>query len=289
MLEPVVYDRARSISEALMLLREGGEDARVLAGGQSLVPMMNLGLAAPSMLVDISRVAELKTVAVEGEYLVIGSALTQTDMMHDELVREHAPLLPKAALNIGSVRIRNRGTLGGSIAHGDSAAELPLSAHVLEAEYRVDNPEGHEWRRAADFSQGHYQTDLAPGELLTQIRIPLRPGWGWGFSEYARRVGDFALAAGAAGVSLSGDRIERAHIAATGCTEVPLRLTAVEKALQGARVDDVRGAVTGFAADLDVSDAPYVSAFERRRITESVVLRAITRACRDAHDAQGGS
>ncbi|MCR1784792.1 xanthine dehydrogenase family protein subunit M [Nocardioides carbamazepini] len=280
-LTTMAYERARSVPEALVLLAEGGEDARPISGGQSLVPMMNLGLAAPAFLVDVSAVPGLRTIAVEGEHLVIGAAVTHAELTSDPLVAEHAPLLARAARQIGSQRIRNRGTIGGSVAHGDAAAELPVSCHVLEADYRIESATGTELRAAGPFSLGYYQTDLAPGELVTAIRVPLRPRHGWGFQEYSRRAGDFALASAAAGVRLEGDRIAEVAIAVTGAADRPVRLGELERSLTGQSVASAVRSVAGLAAELTVADDPYCAGADRARLIEVMVERAVRDACAD--------
>lgn len=281
-LTTMAYERARSVAEALTLLAEGGEDTRPIAGGQSLVPMMNLGLAAPAFLVDISTIPALRTVRVEGAHLLIGAAVTHHELTVNPLVREHAPLLATAAPHIGSQRIRNRGTIGGSIAHGDAAAELPVCCHALDADYLVESRNGREWRPARDFSLGHYETRLSPGELLTAVRVPLRPQHGWGFHEYARRTGDFALASAAVGVAVDGDRITAAVVAVTGATDRPLRLEAVERRLMGAAITEVGQVMAGFAEELEIADDPYVTGADRARLIEAVAIRAVKDACDDA-------
>lgn len=281
-LTTMAYERARSVPEALTLLGEGGEDARPISGGQSLVPMMNLGLAAPTFLVDVSAVPSLRSVTVDGDHLVIGAAVTHAELLTDPLVAEHAPLLVRTAVHIGSQRIRNRGTIGGSVAHGDAAAELPVSCHVLEADYRVESLTGAQWRPARAFSLGYYQTDLAPGELVTTVRVPLRPRHGWGFREYSRRAGDFALASAAAGVTLEGDRLASVALAVTGAADRPLRLDTVEQRLTGVAVVDAERVVTGLAGELDVTDDPYCKGSDRARFIEAMAVRALRDACVDA-------
>ncbi|MGI5270423.1 FAD binding domain-containing protein [Nonomuraea sp. CA-218870] len=281
-LTTMAYERARSVPEALTLLAEGGEDTRPISGGQSLVPMMNLGLAAPAFLVDVSGIPALRAIRVEEGALVIGAAATHADLTTDRLVAEHAPLLAMAAAHIGSPRIRNRGTIGGSVAHGDAAAELPVACHVLEADYRVESLAGAAWRPARGFSLGYYQTDLAPGELVTAVRVPLRPRHGWGFHEYSRRAGDFALASAAAGVALDGDRIASVAIAVTGAADRPLRLEAVERRLTGVAVAEAERVAAGLADDLDIADDPYCRGSDRARLIEAMAVRALRDACADA-------
>lgn len=278
-LTTMAYERARTVPEALTLLAEGGEDARPISGGQSLVPMMNLGLAAPGFLVDVSTIPALRTVELAEDHLVIGAAVTHDRLTRDPLVAEHAPLLAMAAQRIGSQRIRNRGTIGGSVSHGDAAAELPVCCHVLEAEYRVESLGRQQWRPAREFSRGYYQTDLEPGELVTAVRVGLRPRRGWGFHEYSRRAGDFALASAAAGVEVADDAVSLIALAVTGAADRPLRLDPIEQRLLGVAVGEVERAMAGLAGDLDVADDPYMRGSDRARLIEAMAVRAVKDAC----------
>ncbi len=278
-LPSMAYERARSVPEALILLEEGGEDARPISGGQSLVPMMNLGLANPAFLVDVSAVPELRAIEVEDEHLLIGAAVTHHELSTHPLVRRHAPLLVMAAEHIGSRRIRNRGTIGGSVAHGDAAAELPVCCHALDAEVLVLSRGAERWCAATDFSLGYYQTDLAVGELVAAVRVPMRPHHGWGFHEYARRSGDFALASAAAGARIADGRIEEIAVAVTGAADRPLRLTDLEERLRGRSPDEVDEVVAGLAGDLEIGDDPYCSGADRARLVEAMVVRAVRDAC----------
>lgn len=284
LLTTMAYERARSVPEALTLLAEAGEDARPISGGQSLVPMMNLGLAAPAFLVDVSAIPALRTIDVAGKYLIIGAAVTHDELTTNRLIAEHTPLLAMAAEHIGSQRIRNRGTIGGSISHGDAAAELPVTCHVLDAEYRIESVGRQEWRAAQAFSQGYYQTDLAPGEVLTAVRIQLRPRIGWGFREYSRRAGDFSLASVAAGIAVNDSKIEWAALAVTGAADGPLRLAAIEKRLTGSSVDGVAQVLTGLADGLDAPDDPYSKGAYRARLIEALAVRALNDACAEVRE-----
>lgn len=277
----LAYERARSIPEALTLLAEGGEDARPLGGGMSLVPMMNLGLAAPALLVDVTAIPAMRQVDSDSEHVTIGAALTHHELTIDPVVVEQVPLLALAAAHIGSRRIRNRGTIGGSVAHGDAAAELPLCCHVLDADYMVQSRESQQWRDAQSFSQGYYQTDLRPGELVTAIRVPRRRGWGWGFREYSRRAGDFALAAAAVGVSIHAGVIDDIAIGVSGAADRATRLSALEQRLRGAQESRVRPLLEGLRQEFDVPDDPYCSGEARGRFLEAMVVRAVADACED--------
>lgn len=286
-LTTMAYERARNVPEALILLAEGGEETRPISGGQSLVPMMNLGLAAPGFLVDVSRIASMRGCRVEDGYLVVGAAVTHTEVITDPLVAENAPLLVAAASHIGSRRVRNRGTIGGSLSHGDPAAELPAACLALGAAYRIEGPGGVEWRPAGTFSRGYYQTDLGAGELMTAGRVPLHESRGWGFHEYSRRAGDFALASAAASIGFEDGRIANAAIAVTGATDRPLRLEAVEQRLLGATATEVETALSGLAGTLEIGDDPYCKGSDRAGLIEVMAERAVRDACATAGGGAG--
>ena len=201
---PFEYHRPASLAETFDLLDRYGDDGRILAGGQSLVPALNLRLATPRAVIDINRIPDLDAIRVTGEGLVIGALVRQEALERSPLVREHAPLIAAAVPHIGHSAIRARGTIGGSLALADPAAELPACAVALGATIRARRRGGSRDIAADDFFRGIYTTALAPGEIVTEIMVP-RPaaGWRWGFEELARRHGDFALAGLAAGVRVT--------------------------------------------------------------------------------------
>lgn len=192
------YVAPASLPEALSLL-EAHEDACIIAGGQSLVPMMNMRIAQPELLVDINRIAGLAGVALDGGRLVIGALTRHADLASNALVAQHAPVLAHAAGTIGHYAIRQRGTIGGSLAHADPAAQLPLVMTLLDAEIEVRSINGGRTIAAADFFETLFTTTLEPGEMVTAIRVPvLREGHGWGLKLFNRRAGDFAEVSAAA-------------------------------------------------------------------------------------------
>jgi carbon-monoxide dehydrogenase medium subunit len=236
---PFEYRRARSVDEAVAWLREDPE-AKLLAGGQSLVPMMNMRLVRPSRLVDINAIPSLDTITPLGDGgLAIGALARHHDLATAPPVRERAPLLATAAAHVGHRAIRNRGTLGGSLAHADPAAELPAALVALDAVIIATGPRGSRRIAADAFFVGLLATALAPDEILIGVEIPAQRGAGWGFAEVARRAGDFAIA-GVAGVLLpdgtAGGRSMRARLVAFGAGDRPVRLTAAESILAGAPV-----------------------------------------------------
>jgi len=230
--KPAAFDylRPESVDEAATLLTEYGGDAKVLAVGQSLVPLLNFRMLRPSILIDINRLAALDFVEEHGGGLRIGALTRHHTLETSPLVRERFPMLAAAMAHVAHLAIRNRGTIGGSLSHADPAAELPMLARLLDAE--IGTSAG---RHAADgFFLGPLTTALAEDELVTEIVLPSLPSkTGWGFEEFSLRVGDFAFAAVAATVTAEGGKITKARFAAMGVGETPLRLRAVEAAMTG--------------------------------------------------------
>ncbi len=269
------YVRARDLEDALAQLAGGDDNCRVIAGGQSLVPMMNLNLASPSLVVDISALAELKQISVQNDKLHVGAGITHTTLAESDDVAEHAPLLAAAAAHVGSQRIRNFGTIGGSLAQADPAAELPLAALVLDASVEVIGPEGARSIPASDFGVGYYTTALDHGEIIHAITVPTTPEAGWGFHEYARRAGDFALVAVAAKLTIEGDSIASTALGAAGVASKPIRLTALEQQIVGVRHDVASGLASSAGDHVDPSDDEYVSSDYRKRLTGVLAKRAV--------------
>lgn len=195
---PFEFHRPNDLGEVLALLADYGDDAKILAGGQSLVPMMNLRVVTPAVIVDINRVPGLSGVGVSGESVVIGAMTRQNDVLHDAAIRRAAPLIEKALAHVGHVQTRSRGTIGGSLAHADPAAELPLAMVALDAVFVVRSKRGSREIRARQFFRDALTTALAADEILVEIRVPVAPpGTRAAFREYSRRQGDFAIAAAA--------------------------------------------------------------------------------------------
>src|SRR5262252_6295097 len=201
---PFEYHRPASLQEAFDLLDRYGEDGRILAGGQSLVPTMNMRLVTPRAVIDINRLPDLDAIRITPDGLVVGALARHETLERSALVREHAPLIAAAMPHVGHEAIRTRGTLGGSLALADPAAELPACAVALGATIGLTSRRGRRDVPAADFFRGIYTTALESGELVTEVAVPRAAGWRWGFEELARRHGDFALAGLAAGVRLDG-------------------------------------------------------------------------------------
>ena len=267
---PFEYHAPRSVDEVLALLAEHGDEAKVLAGGQSLVPLLAMRLARPSQLVDINEVAGLSGIrALDGTGVAFGTLTRERDAERSRL-----PL-------IGHVSIRNRGTMGGSIAHADASAELPAVAVATGAEMVVRSVRGERVVPADEFFVSHFTTALDDDELLTEVRIPSGPaGAGWAFHEIARRHGDFAIVGVAAMVLLDGDRIGEARITLMGVADRAVRAAAAEAALAGQTVDadTVAAAATEATKDLDPASDMHGSAEFRRHLAGVAVRRALTTA-----------
>lgn len=271
------YVRPKTVAEAVQVLQRSGDGARPLSGGQSLMPMVNLGLASPTVVVDLWGLPELSLIDVGAEQLEIGAAVTHARVLSSAAVAEHAPLLQAAARFIGSPRIRNRGTIGGSVSHGDPSAELPLACWTLGATYTVVGPSGPRTIKAEDFSLGHYQTALEDGEILTRISIPREEG-GVAFHQHSRRAGDFGLASAAAFVQIEGGRLLRSRIVVAGARDRPQRLHELESTLEGATAAQVAELIPDRLPEVRTYDDAYVPAAYRERLLRALTRRAVADA-----------
>jgi aerobic carbon-monoxide dehydrogenase medium subunit len=258
---PFEYIAAQSPAHALDLLSEHGDDAKVLAGGHSLLPMMKLRLAAPEVLIDIGRLTELSGITSENGELVIGATTRHADLTASELVREQAPLLAHAAGLVGDPQIRHRGTIGGSLAHADPAADLPMALVALGGSVELSGPGGTRTVTADDFFTGYFETALEPDELLTAVRVPSRPGQPWGYQKFVRRANDWAIV----GVAAVDGRIALANMG-----PVPLRATAAEQALVG-------GASVAEAAELAAEGTSPGEDIHADRAYRQHLARVLTR------------
>ena len=261
------YRRASSVDEALRLLGEYGEDAKVLAGGHSLLPLMKLRLAAPEVLVDVAPIDELRYVRVAGDTVVIGALSRYHDLQHDEVLRRYAPLVAHVAGEVGDLQVRHRGTIGGSLAHADAAADLPAAILASDGELVVRGPQGERRILAAEFFLGPFTTPLEPDELVSEIRVPARPGVGWGFEKFTRRAIDWAIV----GVAVVGGAVGLINMGAT-----PLRATATEEALaSGASVAEA--AALASEGTSPVSE-PHATAEYRAHVARVLTARALAKA-----------
>jgi carbon-monoxide dehydrogenase medium subunit len=229
------YLKPSSIEEAVQAYAAAGEDAKILAGGQSLLPILRLRLAYPELVIDLGGISGLTGVTDDGDGIVIGAMTTHADIIGDELIKQHAPLIAQATETVADRQVRHRGTFGGSLAHADPAGDLPAVALALDAELRVQGPDGERSIAARDFFLDYLTTALAPGEILTSIRIPkLGEGWSTRYEKLNRVAQAWSIVAVAAAVHRSDGTITEARIGLTNMGPTPLRATASEQALAGA-------------------------------------------------------
>jgi carbon-monoxide dehydrogenase medium subunit len=232
------YHRPSTVDETIALLARFGDDARVLAGGHSLVPMMKLRLAEPGHLIDINTVDGLRGIREDGDAIVIGAGTTQADVLASGLLLEKCPILPEAAAQIADPQVRNCGTIGGNCANGDPGNDDPAIMMALDAHYVLRSQDGERQVAARDFYQGIYDTALAENELLTEIRIPTPPaGVGMSYQKIKRKVGDYAIAAAAVTLSMSGGKCTDAAVALTNVAYTALLVPAAADAVKGTTVD----------------------------------------------------
>jgi carbon-monoxide dehydrogenase medium subunit len=283
------YHRPSTAAEAVSMLGELGDGAKLLAGGQSLVPLLSLRLAAFEHLVDIGRIPELRGIERHNGSVRIGAATTQAEVERSTLIAQGAPLLARATPLIGHFQIRNRGTIGGSLAHADPAAEYPAVALALEAEFEVLSTGGTRIVPAAEFFSGLWSTELGDDELLTAITVPVWEGrCGFAAREFARRHGDFAIAGAVVALEIGDDdRVRRCRIGLLGLGATPERAAAAEAALEGMPVDEVDAAEIGRLAVAGLESIPsdlHGPADYRRRVGAVVVAKAWRAAREEARD-----
>ena len=278
---PFAYHDPRTVDEVLSLLQRYGDEAKILAGGQSLIPLLNFRLSAPSALIDMNRVSELAYIRHQPGQLRIGAMTRQRQIEFSDLVHQHVPLLHRATQLIGHLPIRTRGTIGGSMVHADPAAEYPAVAVALDAEFVVQGPRGSRVLAAEDFFVSYLTTALMPDELLLEVRFPTAcSSHGRAFVEFARRHGDFALVGIAALVEVRDERCHSARLATVGLGPRPVRLREVEHMLsQDGLSDTSRRAAGARAAELVEPDSDlHASAEFRRHLTRVLSQRAIQQA-----------
>ncbi|GAA2638691.1 xanthine dehydrogenase family protein subunit M [Dactylosporangium fulvum] len=279
---PVAFDYVRpsTVEDAVAALSSAADEAKILAGGQSLLPVLRLRLAAPALLVDLGGLPGLTGVRLDGDALVIGAMTTHAEVASSPLVRQHAPLLAGAAGTVGDRQVRHRGTLGGSLAHADPAADLPAVAAALDAVYAVQGPGGRREIAAGDFSVDLFTTALSPDEVLVEVRLPSTGGWATHYEKFHRMAQAWAIVGVAVAVSRSGGTIGEARVALTNMGPVPHRARAVESALAGApaTAEAVAEACAGVAADTSAVDDLSASADYRRELARVLTTRAVCRA-----------
>jgi carbon-monoxide dehydrogenase medium subunit len=271
------YVRAGSVSEALSMLAEYGDDAKILAGGHSLIPLMKLRLASPSVLIDVAKIRELSYIRDEGDHIAVGALTRHHEVQHSELLQTAVPLVAHVAGVIGDPQVRHRGTIGGSLAHGDPASDLPAAVLALGATMVVSGPSGSREIPAQEFFRDFLETAIGPDELLTEIRLPKSGGAGWSYQKFTLRAQDWAIVGVAAVGARAGGGISLVNMAST-----PVRASAVEQAVAA-------GTSTGEAARLSAEglDPPSdlnASAAYRRHLAGVLVRRAL-----DEVDARNGA
>ncbi len=288
-LPPFDYEAPATVSEAVELLAEHGDEASVLAGGQSLIPLLALRLARPAVLIDINGVEELSGVSAADGWMAIGAMTREYAAEESQSVADAVPLLAAALPFIGHEAIRSRGTIGGSMAHADPAAELPAVALALDAELVVRGPSGERAVPAAEWFEGYLMTSRSPDELLVEVRFPTAGrGTGVSFQEVARRHGDFAIVGLAASLTLSGGVISDARLAFAGLSDVPVRAGAAEDLLIGempsAELFDE--AARSATADADPPGDLHGSSDYRRTVAAALVRRGLRAAADNALERQ---
>ncbi|MGF6935904.1 carbon-monoxide dehydrogenase medium subunit [Paraburkholderia sp. UCT70] len=274
------YHRPSTLDDALSLLALHGFDAKLIAGGQSLAPMMNMRFAQPAHLIDLNALPQLKGVTLEPDTLAIGAMTRHHELATSSTVRAACPLLAEAAATIGHYAIRQRGTLGGSLAHADPAAQLPLIASTLDARIEIVGPAGSRQVSAAQFLIAVMTTDLAVDEIIRTVRFPTAlPGERHAFEAFSRRHGDFAIAACAVTAVLAGDRFASLRIGVGGVADVPLVLDDLAAGFVGETADppSVGTIAQAVANAVEVHDQPGISAAYRRDLVKALIARALQR------------
>jgi carbon-monoxide dehydrogenase medium subunit len=275
------YVRAQTIDEAVSTLAQHGDEAKVLAGGQSLVPLLRLRLAYPSVVIDLGRIDELRGVRDDGDAVVIGAMTTHYDVIHDPLVREHLPVLAHATEMIGDAQVRNRGTFGGALAHADPAGDLPAVALALDAEMLVRGPRGERHIHAAHFFVDYLESALEQDEILVAVRVPKLTGhWGYDYQKFHRVAQAWAIVGACAVVRRDNGSIAEARVGLTNMGATPVRAAGVELALQGV---DVHGGEIREAADqaAEGTEPPadlHAQSDYRRHLARVLTRRAVEHA-----------
>ncbi|QIN84819.1 xanthine dehydrogenase family protein subunit M [Rubrobacter tropicus] len=272
------YEVAESVDHAVELLNQHGDEAKLLAGGHSLLPIMKLRLAAPTVLIDLGRIDGLNYVRDEGDTLAIGAMTRHCDVERDPLLQEHCGLVSYTASLVGDPQVRHRGTIGGSISHGDAASDLPSTLLALDANFVVRGRNGERTVAAGDFFKDYLETDLAPDEVVTEIRVPKLNGAGWSYKKFNRRAQDWAVVGAAAVVERSNGTIGSARIGLTNMGSTPIRATAAESALSGASPDSVAEATSSADEGTSPSSDIAASAEYRRHLARVLSKRAVEEA-----------
>jgi carbon-monoxide dehydrogenase medium subunit len=283
---PFTYHRPSSIADAVKLLSDLGDEARPLAGGHSLVPMMKVRLATPEHLVDLHGIEGLKGIRSDGNGIIIGAMTTQHELLASEEIKKFLPILHETALLIADPQVRYRGTIGGNVANGDPGNDMPALMLTLNASYRLEGPNGSRDVPASDFYQGAYFTALEPGEILTSVAIPApRAGHGYAYEKLKRKVGDYATAAAAVVLTMAGGQVATCSIGLTNVHETPLLAIDAAKAVIGTALD--AATLKAAAAAAEAIMAPAADARGpveyRKHVGGIMVTRALQRAASRAN------
>lgn len=273
------YEVAESVDHAIELLGQHGEESKLIAGGHSLIPLMRLRLAAPTVLIDLDRLEDLRYVRDEGDYLSIGALTRHRHVHNNEFVQEHCGILGYTAGLLGDPSVQHRGTLGGTLAHGDPAGDMPSVMCALEGTLVVQGPDGERTIPALEFFKDYFFTDLAEQEVITEVRVPkLGSNTGWSYKKFSRRSQDWAIVGVAAVVEKDNGSISSARIGLTSMGNTPLRASAVEEALSGAGTDQIAEAAN--SADEGTSPGTDDAASEefRRHLARVWTRRAVEEA-----------
>jgi carbon-monoxide dehydrogenase medium subunit len=275
------YHRPQSVKDAVAMLADLGEDARLIAGGHSLIPMMKLRLAAPSHLIDLGGIGDLKGIRADGGDIVIGAMTTQHEIIASDLLAAKVPILREAAQLIADPQVRYVGTIGGNAANGDPGNDMPAILMTLNATYHLSGKGGERRVAARDFYQGVYQTALQPGEVLTAVRIRVpADGHGWAYEKLKRKVGDYATAAAAVVLAMSGGRVASAAVGLTNVADRALYAAEASTILVGSALDDatVKRAVAAAEAITSPAADNHGPAIYRTKMAGVMLARAIARA-----------
>ena len=287
-MKPAAFDymAAETLEEAVLALARAGGDGKILAGGQSLVPMLNFRLVRPSILIDINRIRDLGDVDATGDVVRIGALTRHHSLETSPVIKAHLPVMTAAMQHVAHLAVRNRGTIGGSLSHADPAAELPMLAVLLDAKIAIRSLGGRRVADARGFFTGSLTTDLKHDEIVTDVEFPrLSPNVGWAFEETARRAGDFALTAVAVTMSTRDGKADRVRIGMMGVGETPLRAPEAEDLLAGKAIDApaLEAAVSAIVAAVEPHTDLHASADYRRFLVGALARRAISvawqRAC----------
>ena len=273
------YEVAESVDHAIELLGQHGEDSKLIAGGHSLIPIMRLRLAAPSVLIDLDRLEDLRYVRDEGDHLAIGALTRHRDVHNNELVQEHCGIVGYTAGLLGDPSVQHRGTIGGTLAHGDPAGDMPAVISALEGTLVIQGSNGERTVSASDFFQEYLFTDLEPDEVVKEVRVPkLGANTGWSYKKFSRRSQDWAIVGVAAVVEKSNGNIDSARIGLTSMGSTPIRASAVEEALSGASPDQIAGAANSADEGTEPATDDAASAEFRKHLARVWTRRAVEEA-----------